>query len=147
MTPLFRLDAIPSRTDIALLVLRLSLGLSMLILHGLPKLSKISESPLVFADPFGVGARASLIMALFAEVVCAGLLIVGLCGRLAAAILAFTMGVAFFVVHKGSPSEGELAMIYMLGFLVLFIGGTGALALDNVWGVKGKKDTSGTTGA
>ena len=140
MTPLFRLEALPSRADIGLLVLRLSLGLIMLIQHGLPKLAKISESPLTFPDPLGTGARTSLILALFAEVVCAGLLVAGLCGRLAAGILAFTMGVAFFAVHKGSPDNGgELALVYMIGFLVLFISGTGALSLDTVWGAKAAK--------
>jgi putative oxidoreductase len=40
------------------------------------------------------------------------------------------MGVAFFDVHDATLPEGELALIYMITFFILFLIGPGRYSLD-----------------
>jgi len=130
---LARLDFLPRSTDCALLLLCVWLGLSLLLLHGKGKLMSFSEMSSKFADPLGVGTTTSLALTVFAEFVCAALLVVGLFTRFAAAVLAFTMGVAFVAAHKGvlsGPGNGELAFIYLSGFVAIFVAGGGRFAID-----------------
>lgn len=130
---LLRLDFVPSSVDLGLLVLRLWLGGSLLVLHGWAKLSNFQHMSGRFPDPFKVGAKASLALAVFGEVIGPLLLITGLFARLGALSSAITMGVAFFFVHrtalKGSGS-GELAFIYLAGFVTLFLTGPGRFTID-----------------
>jgi putative oxidoreductase len=129
-----RLEFIPRMPDIALLLLRVWLGLTMLLVHGLDKLMNFGSKADAFADPLGVGSTVSLGLTVFAEVVCAVLLTLGFLSRLAAATLAVTMTVAFFVVHGASlepgPGSGELAFVYLAGFLAILLAGPGRWALD-----------------
>lgn len=130
---LLRLEFLPLSPDFALLLLRIWLGGSMLWLHGVGKLKGLIDKPGDFPDPLGIGGLPSHILTVFAEVVCAGLLIPGLFTRFAALSSAITMGVAFFVVHKSQLSgmdSGELAFIYMAGFVVLTLAGPGHYAMD-----------------
>jgi len=62
--------------DWGLLFLRVSGGLFVLWVHGLPKLLYYSAELQSIEDPFHVGANLTLMVAIFAEVVCP-LLIVG----------------------------------------------------------------------
>lgn len=120
--------------DLGLLALRLWLGLSMLILHGWGKLRGFAEASESFPDPLGVGSAVSLGLAVFAEVVCAALLAVGLATRLALIPLIITMGVAFFVVHGGALTgerSGEMAFIYLGGFVALLLTGPGRFSVDH----------------
>lgn len=120
--------------ELGQLILRGWLGLTMLINHGIPKLMKFNELSANFPDPFGIGPKFSLGLALFAEVLCSALLVVGFLARFAALMLAITMGVAFLVVHKAAlaagPASGELAFIYLAGFLALVFTGAGQYSVD-----------------
>ena len=131
---LLQLNFLPHSADLGLLVLRLWLGLSLLWLHGRLKLLDFADLSHKFPDPLGIGSTASLVLAVFAEVVCSGLLVLGLVTRFAALSAAITMGVAFFVVHKASlemgSHSGELAFIYLAGFVTLVIAGPGVLSAD-----------------
>ncbi len=93
----------------------------------------------LIADPLGVGHTTSLSLTVFAEVVCAALLVLGLFTRFAALVLVIEMGVAFFMVHQraltGSGS-GEMAFLYLAGFVTLFLAGGGQFALDRKLGGK-----------
>jgi putative oxidoreductase len=130
---LLRLEFLPVSVDFALLLLRAWLGLTMFFNHGLNKLLTFSEMSGGFADPLGVGPQVSLALAVFGEVVCGALLIIGLFARFAAVGLAATMGVAFFLVHQGAltgDNSGELAFVYLAGFVALLIAGPGSFSLD-----------------
>ncbi len=82
-------------TDIALLLLRLGVG-GLMLTHGIPKLMRLFGSdPIQFGDPIGIGVEASLTLAVFSEVICSVLIIIGLGTRLAAIPLIITMAVAF----------------------------------------------------
>ena len=129
-----QLRFIPRNAHLALLALRLWLGLSMLLLHGLTKFKTFSELSAKFPDPLGVGHQASLALAVFAEAGCSVLIILGLFTRLAALSLALSMGVAFFLVHNATltgDKNGELAFIYLAGCVTLLFAGGGVFSLDS----------------
>jgi len=121
--------------DMALLLLRVSFGGLMLQGHGWGKLMKlINENPVTFADPLGIGATASLALAVFAEVLCAMLLVLGLFTRLVSIPLIITMLVAVFVVHMGDPfPKMEKGLLYLIPYVCLLIAGPGRYSLDRQW--------------
>ena len=43
-----------------------------------------------------------------------------------------SMGVAFFDIHDAMMPEGELALIYFIIFIILFVTGPGRYSLDYV---------------
>lgn len=117
-------------THFGLFILRLVAGGAMLT-HGWPKLQKVINGNFQFGDPLGIGPEASLILTVFAEVVCSILLILGLATRLAVIPLITTMAVAFFIVHAADDFKTkELALIYLSIFLCIFFTGPGKLSLD-----------------
>jgi putative oxidoreductase len=130
---LFAPEAGTRAMDFALLVLRLWLGLTMLFNHGLGKLINFGDMSSKFLDLFGIGSTASLALAVFAEVFCSALLAAGLVTRFAGLNLAITMLVAFAMVHKmalSGESSGELAFIYLAGYVTLLIAGPGRYSAD-----------------
>lgn len=133
---ILQLNFLPGTADCGLLVLRVWLGLSMSLLHGKGKLLGFKEMSAKFLDPFGIGPTASLALAVFAELFCGVLLAAGLLTRFAALNLVITMSVAFFIAHKGSlaqgPGSGEMAFIYLAGFVALLISGGGRFSLDTL---------------
>ena len=139
MIKLLQLGFLSASTSLALCVLRLWLGLSMLLLHGWPKLAAFAKTAGEFPDPLGIGSHASLGLAVLAEALCAALLVLGLFTRLAALILAIELAVVFTLVHghvlTGAHS-GELAFLYLAGFVALFLGGGGCCSVDGRMGGK-----------
>ncbi|HEX9046433.1 MAG TPA: DoxX family protein [Verrucomicrobiae bacterium] len=122
-------------THMALLVARLWFGLTMLFNHGLEKLTHFNEMVGTFPDPLRVGQEASLVLVVFAEVIGALLLAVGFMTRVAAAVLVIDMFVAFLMVHRAGMNEqsgGELAFLYLAGYVVLCIAGGGLFSLDTL---------------
>ena len=122
-------------TSMALLVARLWFGLAMLFNHGLDKLVHFKDIVGTFPDPLGIGQEASLVLVVFAEVLGSLLLAVGLLTRVAAAMLVIDMFVAFLMVHKTAltgPQSGELAFVYLAGYVLLCIAGGGLFSLDTV---------------
>jgi putative oxidoreductase len=122
-------------SDLGFLILRLGVGVHMVALHGWSKVQTFSEKAPTFADPLHIGSRLSLIAIIATEVGCAVLIILGLTTRLAAAALAFAMGVVAFVQHAHDPwRRRELALLYLLTSLTLVFTGPGRFSLDAaVW--------------
>lgn len=115
-----------------LLVLRVGVG-SLMLTHGIPKLIKLATGNITFADPIGLGVEVSLVLAIFAEVICSILIILGLGTRLAAIPLIITMGVAVFIHHAADPfGKQELGLLYLLIYMCLLIGGSGRFSLDHL---------------
>lgn len=118
-------------TDMALLIARIGIGVLMLT-HGLPKLTMLlSGGPVQFPGLFGLSSELSLVLAIFAEVVCSLFVIAGFGTRLAVLPLMTTMLVAFFYVHAADPfSKKELPLHYLLMYAVLFFAGSGRYSVD-----------------
>lgn len=135
MKPIFALMAgqqkFPAVEDIALLITRVGIGLAMLT-HAIPKLMNFAALSQTFFDPFGLGSQLSLIMALFAELVCSIALILGIFTRLASAMLLFTMLIAVYMVGMLKGWAGnELATIYCFVYGLLIAFGGGKYSLEN----------------
>lgn len=117
-----------------LLAMRLLFGV-LLLSHGLMKISNFEAMADTFPDPMGMGSRVSLILAIFGEVVCSFAFIIGLLYRLAIIPMAFTMCVAFFVIHSADVfAVKELAFIYMVVFILMFFSGAGKYSIDYIIG-------------
>ena len=118
-------------TSIGLLILRVAFGCFMLV-HGWQKLSGFSEMADTFPDPLGMGNQLSLIFAIGAELGCSILLIFGLGTRIVVLPLAFTMGVALFIVHGDDPwKKQELAACYLAVYVSILFLGPGKFSLDH----------------
>jgi putative oxidoreductase len=131
-----------STASIALLFLRVTVGLMMLIGHGIPKIQKFS----VLKDKFYVpdffplnymSPPVSLMAAIGAEVVASAMLVLGLMTRPAAFVFGFTMVVAAFGRHVAdpwfvgsAPAAKELALMYLIPAMVILLGGAGSYSLD-----------------
>ena len=113
-----------------LLAFRVLFGV-LLMMHGFQKLMNFDALSAAFPDPLGVGSQLSLILAILGELVCSFGFIVGFLYRLVLIPMIFTMGVAFFVIHGADPfSSKELAFIYLIVFVLMYIVGPGKFSLD-----------------
>lgn len=118
------------KSDLALLLLRVAFGLMMAV-HGWQKLGKFSQMSQTFADPFGLGPAPSLALAIFAELICSMLLVVGLLTPLALVPLLVTMLVAIFYAHAADPWQmKELAVAYLAVYVTILCSGPGRYSLD-----------------
>lgn len=114
-----------------LLALRIFFGL-LLMNHGIQKWTHFQELSISFPDPLGVGSTISLALAIFAELGCSMAFIIGFLYRLAMIPMIFTMSIAFFVIHTNDPfSTKELALIYLVVFIVMYIAGPGKFSVDH----------------
>lgn len=123
--------------NLALLILRIGVS-GLMLTHGIPKLMILfGDNPIQFGNPIGIGVMASLILAVFAEVICSVLILIGFKTRLAAVPLIITMFVAYFIVHSGEAFKSrELSLFYLIVYIVLFIAGSGKFSVDYFTGKK-----------
>ena len=118
-----------NKYDLGLLVIRVGFSV-FLLLHGIEKLEMALTSKISFADPIGLGSTVSLVLVLFAEVICTLFIIIGFKVRWASIPPIILMLVAIIVVHKGDPIMArELAILYLLAFSTIGLLGSGRLAL------------------
>lgn len=124
---------IPISVDIAVLIARI--GVSILMFrHGWAKMDNLLGGNWTFPDPIGLGSSASLLLTIFAELGCSFAFMVGALTRPAAIILAFTMFVAAFFVHKGEPmAEREASLLFMTLYILIAILGPGKFSIDQRW--------------
>ena len=117
--------------DLGLLFLRVSSSLFLLWVHGLPKLLNYSAQLQVIEDPFHLGANLTLMLAIFAEVLCPLLIIAGLLVRLACLPILCVLLVALLVVYaQWSIEEGQFGWLLLILFTSIFIAGPGRLAFN-----------------
>lgn len=114
-----------------LLLFRVTVAAFMLT-HGYPKFNRlISGETIQFADPFGLGAYPSFVMAVFAEFICSILIILGLGTRFAALMIVITMVVAAVVAHSADPfGKKELPLLFALSFITILVFGAGKYSID-----------------
>ena len=149
------------REDFGLLLLRLT-GLGLSLVHGLPKLTELVTGQSHMAETVAkLGFPLPGVFAWAAALgECAGGLLValGLFTRVGAALAAFTMFVAAFLQHHAFtrllvnlrlrylPEETlkawgnpELALMYLAVLLAVLIMGPGRIALDSMFGTRGRR--------
>lgn len=115
---------------LGLLFLRVSAAVLLLQIHGLPKLFNWSTELQRIEDPFGLGTTLTLAMAVFAEVICPVLLILGVFARLACLPVLAVLGVALVVVHpEWSLEQAQFAWLFTVLYAGLAITGPGAWAI------------------
>ncbi len=120
--------------DFSILILRIGLS-GLLLTHGYPKLMRILEGNFSFRDPIGLGPELSLFMITFAEFFCAALVLIGLWTRLASIPIIIGMIIIVFVVHADDPfSVQEKGLLFLVGYLVLLLTGSGKYSLDHWFG-------------
>jgi len=116
--------------NLVALILRLSGG-GLMLTHGIPKLMKVIGGNFAFADPIGIGTTASLLLTVFAEVICAVCLIIGFKTKWVSVPLMITMLVAVFVVHLSDPlGKKEMGLLYFSIYLSTFLLGGGRYAVS-----------------
>ncbi len=119
--------------DVGLLFLRVTVGLMMAVGHGWGKMVKVVTGDFSFADPLGIGAAPSLVLAALAEFVCALLIALGVRTRSMAVPVTVTMLVAAFVHHFDDPwGKKEFALLYAVPFAALILTGGGKYTLDRM---------------
>jgi putative oxidoreductase len=120
--------------SIALLVARFGIA-ALMLTHGIPKMNMLlSGAPVQFPPVLGLSAQLSLGLAVFAEVVCSILILVGFATRLATIPLIITMVVAVAVIHGADPVKvKEPALQYLMGYLVLLFAGSGKYSVDHLF--------------
>ncbi|MCW1915246.1 DoxX family protein [Luteolibacter sp. GHJ8] len=132
MKSFLQLKFIPLNPSIGLLLLRVWLGGSMIGLHGWSKLQKLLDGDRI-GDPIGIGPVPTLILAVFTELILSAFLVLGFLTRFSALMLACTMAIAWAVSHKmalSGPGNGELAFIYLAGFLAILLCGGGKYGIE-----------------
>ena len=118
------------KSDFGLLFLRVTFGL-LLAGHGLGKVQMLIAGNTDFADPIGIGPMPSLVLAAFAEFICAIAVVVGFKTRWSAIPPVITMLVAAFIVHAADDwSKKEFPILYACGFLALVFTGSGQYSID-----------------
>ena len=119
-----------TNTDIAILMVRIVIAVLMLT-HGIPKLSTLLSGDVQFPSLFGLSATGSIALAVFAEVCCSLLILVGFGTRLATIPLIITMLVAVLYIHAPDPfAKRELGLLYLLPYAALLISGSGKFSID-----------------
>lgn len=115
---------------IGLLLQRIGFS-GMLLFHGIPKLLKVINGDFEFADPIGIGATLTLILAVIGEVVSPLFIILGYKTRLATIPTIITFLVAVFVYHGSDPIDiRELAIVYLIAFMAIGFLGAGKYSID-----------------
>ena len=132
---------------ISLLILALRLFFGILFFsHGFDKMMNFNELSYTFPSAFGFGSYMTLMLSIFCEFACSIFLIAGLLVRITVIPMIAAMAVAFFDVHDGMFPDGELSLIYMVLFSILYITGPGRYSLDYLIDMKFQKEKSASRG-
>ena len=132
LTFLFPYKPYTVTVSVFLLVLRIFFG-ALIMWHGIGKITHFDQLVTSFPHPMALGQRFSLVMAIFAEAVCGLAFMVGAFYRLALIPLIITMAVALFVVHNGQTfAHKELALIYLVIFVSMYVMGAGRFSADDM---------------
>ena len=119
-----------SRVSLSMLILRVSFALLM-IPHGYEKLRSFMSGNHDFPDPLHVSPIVSQGLTVFAEFFCSILLILGLFTRPALIILIGCMAVIAFILQWNDPlGDKEHAILYLIGYITIFLTGAGKYSLD-----------------
>ena len=117
--------------SILILLLRIFIGV-MFFTHGLDKMINFNELSYSYPSVFGFGSYMTLMLSIFIEFCCSLFLIAGFMVRIILVPMIIAMAVAFFDIHDAMFPEGELALIYLITFIILMAVGPGRYSLDRL---------------
>ena len=115
--------------SLLILLLRIVFGV-LFFTHGLDKMMNFTELVNVYPSVLGFGSYMTRMVTIFCEFCCSLFLIAGLIVRIMTVPMIVAMAVAFFDIHDALFPEGELSLIYLIVFLILFITGPGRFSVD-----------------
>lgn len=117
-----------------LLLLRLIFG-GLMLTNGIIKIKNYKTLVTQFQDPFGLGHKHSLQLAIFAEAICSLAVLTGLLFRLALLPQIFTMCVASGIIMRKAPfTQRQLPLSYLMVMLLMLLTGPGKFSLDYLIG-------------
>ncbi|SMF10410.1 DoxX family protein [Pseudogulbenkiania subflava] len=117
--------------DAGLLFLRLAGSALLLYVHGLPKLMHFSAELQHIDDPLHLGHGVTLVLALFAEIVCPLLIAAGWLTRLATLPILFLLFVSMALVHPDwDVATGQFAWLLVIVFGTIALAGPGEYSID-----------------
>ncbi len=118
-------------SDLGLLVLRLGFA-GLMLTHGIPKLQMlINGQGAEFPSVMGMPGTLSLVLAVLGELVAPILIILGWKTKLASLFPIVTMAVAAFSIHAADPfGKKEFPLLYLFGFLAIFLLGAGKFSIE-----------------
>ena len=122
-----------------ILLIRLFFGV-MFFIHGLDKMMNFSELSEVYPNVLGFGSYMTLMVTIFCEFCCSLFLIAGLLIRIMVLPMIAAMAVAFFDVHDAMLPQGELSLIYLVVFVMLYVVGPGKYSIDYLIDSKYRKE-------
>lgn len=117
-------------TDFALLLLRVGFGGMMIPAHGYKKLKNFEVLKGEFYSFMGLSSSLSLSLAIFAELFCSVLLILGFMTRLVTIPLMVTMLVAMNMLGWEIVGKNELPFLFFMAYIVIFFAGPGKFSVD-----------------
>lgn len=129
--------------DFATAFLRIFAGLAM-IPYGVGKIENYDRlKTSFFGDPVGLGDEPSLILCIFQQIFCAGMLALGIQSRFAAFMLFTNMAVAV-KFHFFDPfcAVKALPTLFLAIYAFLVVSGGGAMSLDNLMSKRGESGTA-----
>jgi putative oxidoreductase len=150
---LFEVNDDSPTADVALLIMRFLIGLTLFNFSGAPKLFHFSTQ----GDPLHLGGLAvpGMAFAAFALGLCTLLVLVGLATRYAALFTTISLAGTFFVIeHRlvttnlldpGHNSHPEVTYLYMVAFLALIFTGPGRYSLDRIFSKPSRNSRHATT--
>ena len=124
-----------------ILILRLFFGV-LFFIHGLGKMMNFSELSVTYPSVLGLGSYMTLMITIFCEFCCSLFMMAGLLFRIMVLPMIVAMAVAFFDIHDALLPEGELALIYLVVFVILYFIGPGKFSVDYLIDMKFKKESS-----
>lgn len=134
MKKLFTTSYTAGAFNAGMLVLRLGMG-GLMMKHGYDKLVHFSQYKSQFINFLGIGQGTSLALVIFAEFFCALFILLGLFTRLATIPVIIVMCVALFKAHNSDfLGEGEMATLFLAGYLTLLFVGPGKISVDGMMG-------------
>ena len=117
-------------TSAMLLIARIVFGI-LLMNHGIQKWTNFQELSAVFPDPLGVGSPLSLGLAIFGELACSMAFIIGFLFRGKRVItMNYKKGNSHCKHHWYHSQTIELAFVYLVVFILIYIIGSGKFAVD-----------------
>ncbi|MBO9202695.1 MULTISPECIES: DoxX family protein [Niastella] len=120
--------------NIAVLIIRATFGLLLLMNHGIDKLKHFAEKQSSFPDPLHIGHMPTLMLALFAEVFCTVFIVLGLFTRIMAIPVVINFAVIVFIVNKGYTGPAETGVLYLAAFFSVLLMGPGKYSIDGAMG-------------